>query len=130
MLNMWSKDIKKTKSRLAIMGVLELSKHPLSAQSIFDELNGEVWLSTIYRTLEIFEKHDMVNRIVFSNKEKAMYELAGVHHRHFAHCLMCHKIIEIQNCPMTCFEPEISEQGFQILGHNLEVTGYCSSCVY
>ena len=51
MLNMWSKDIKKTKSRLAIMGVLELSKHPLSAQSIFDELNGEVWLSTIYRTL-------------------------------------------------------------------------------
>lgn len=127
---MWAKDIKKTKSRLAIMGVLEKSTYPMSAQKIFETLNGEVWLSTIYRTLEVFEKHDMVNRIVLSNKEKAMYELSGVHHRHFAHCLMCHKIIEIQNCPMSVFKPKIQDEGFQILGHNLEVTGYCSQCAH
>ena len=128
----WPSDVKKTKTRLSIVDVLGNTKHPISAQEIFDEVeaSGEsIWLSTIYRTLELFESKGLVTRIALANSDQALYEFKQEKHRHYAFCIRCQRVIEMKNCPMHNFKPQISDEGFQVMGHNLEVFGYCSECM-
>ena len=40
----------------------------------------------------------------------------------------CHKVIEMDNCPMETFEPKLADGDFRVLGHKLEMYGYCRDC--
>ncbi|MPN45848.1 hypothetical protein SDC9_193423 [bioreactor metagenome] len=62
------------------------------------------------------------------NQEMAVYEINHPKHKHYAVCINCHKIIKMDNCPMENFTPELEENGFRVVGHNLEIYGYCKDC--
>ncbi|NYB75812.1 transcriptional repressor [Sedimentibacter hydroxybenzoicus DSM 7310] len=123
--------IKKTKTREAVLSVLEHAEKPLSAMDICMEIEktGEnIWLSTVYRILELFIKKDIVNKISVMNNEMAVYELNRFIHKHYAVCMDCHKIIPMNNCPMEKFVPKIEDNEFHVIGHNVEVYGICRDC--
>lgn len=127
----WPKGIKKTKQRESVINVLTASDKPLSAADIYAKIksNGEsTWLSTVYRVLEMLLEKDIVIKTNIANSEMALYELNRFEHRHYAVCIKCHKIIPMYNCPMDAFIPELKEKDFHILGHNLEIFGYCKDC--
>lgn len=127
----WPSGIKKTKQRSCVFTVLERSDSPLSAMEICKQTengNCPVWLSTVYRILELFVKENVAVKTTISDGEMALYELNRNQHRHYAICLNCHKVVEMDNCPMEMFMPKLADSDFQVLGHKLEMYGYCKDC--
>ncbi|MFB0919712.1 MAG: transcriptional repressor [Oscillospiraceae bacterium] len=127
----WPAGIKKTKQRKCVFDVLSESETPLSASDIFDRARHEdssVWLSTVYRILDYFVSEGLAVKTTVMDSSMALYELNRNQHRHYAVCVNCHKIIELMNCPMEKFEPKIAENDFRVLGHRVEMYGYCKDC--
>lgn len=127
----WPAGLKRTQSREWVLSVLEKAQKPMSAQEIcaqIEQSGHSAWLSTVYRVLELFVKKGMVVKVAILGNETALYELNRFEHKHYAVCLACHKIIAMDNCPMERFSPSIQDAGFRVLGHNLEVYGYCNEC--
>jgi Fur family ferric uptake transcriptional regulator len=127
----WPAGIKRTKQRERVLAVLERADRPISAAEIYGQTEraGEaIWLSTVYRILELFVKKGIVTKWVVMNSETALYEINRFRHKHYAVCISCHKIITMDNCPMERFIPKLEDQDFRVMGHNLELYGYCKDC--
>lgn len=131
--NIWPAGIKKTRQRESVLSILEASEKPLSAIEIHSKIEKDgntVWMSTVYRILELFEKKNIVIKTNMINSEMAVYELNRSIHKHYAVCINCHKFITMDNCPMEKFTPNLDDDEFQITGHNLEIYGICKDCKY
>lgn len=129
--NNWPAGIKRTKQREHVLSILEASEKPLSAADICSKMgiSGDTaWLSTVYRILELFLKKDIVVKTSILNNEMAVYELNRFKHKHYAVCMNCHKIITMVNCPMEKFIPKLEDEDFYVMGHNLEIFGFCKDC--
>jgi len=130
-LNNWPSGIKKTRQRESVISVLLNAEKPLSAMDICSKIekNGDIaCLSTVYRILELFIKKGIVVKTNIMNSEMAVYELSNSKHKHYAVCINCHKMIPMDNCPMEKFVPELEDDEFHIVGHNLEIYGFCKDC--
>lgn len=128
----WPIGLRKTKSRVSVLAILEDADKPLSATCIWSkiETNGEnTWLSTIYRVLDSFVEAGLAIKITVLDNEMTLFEINRHEHKHYAICLNCHKILPMNNCPMDKFNPSIDDSGFQITGHKAEVYGYCKECI-
>jgi Fur family ferric uptake transcriptional regulator len=127
----WPQGLKKTKPRALVMAALEEAERPMSATEILSAIEkaGEsAWISTVYRVLELFTQKDVVSRLAMRGSDMAVYELNRIHHRHYAVCVRCRKVIPMLNCPMDAFLPNLDDHDFHVLGHNLEIYGYCREC--
>ena len=127
----WPAGIKKTKQRESLISILQNSTKPLSALEIYTIMKKQgdkIWLSTVYRIIENFLQNNIVLKSTLADSETALYELNRFEHKHYAVCIKCHKIIPIYNCPMEQFIPELSAKDFHVVGHKLEIFGYCKDC--
>ena len=127
----WPEGIKRTKQRVSIWNVLLHSDHPLTAAEIAARTGStqqNVWMSTIYRTLDFLAEKGLVTRTVLASQDMALYELTPHTHRHYAVCTQCHKMIPLENCPLESLPPQLVREDFTITGHNLEVYGLCHDC--
>lgn len=124
--------IKNTKRRNSIMKVLEKTETPLTVEEIFLALKDEhasIWLSTVYRTLEILTQKELVIKSTIIGDDKARYELNHNDHKHHVVCVGCHKRIPFEECPVNDFEKALKERiDFNVTGHKLEIYGYCKDC--
>lgn len=126
----WPRGVKKTRQRTLVLRVLEQSPTPLSAMEICaraESLGQPLWLSTVYRALETFVDKGAVARTVLQG-DLAVYEPQRRQHCHYAVCLGCRKILRLEHCPLKVDAPLLPESDFQVLGHNLEIYGYCKDC--
>ena len=129
--------LRKTKSRLKVWEILEEATTPLTARQIAQKAAGSdgdgsgkgVWLSSVYRALEAFEEAKVVNRTVLKDSSEALYSLAETGHHHYAICISCKSRTELEGCP---FEEEehlhTMDHDFMVVGHTVEVFGYCKDC--
>lgn len=127
----WPQGLKRTRQREGVLAVLRNAQTPLSAADILTliEKDGEAaWLSTVYRILELFVQKGVAVKANVSGSDMAVYELNRYCHKHYAVCVSCHKIIPMDNCPLEKFIPRLQEEDFRVLGHNLEIFGYCRDC--
>lgn len=123
--------MKMTKSRKLIYDVLNKSAMPLTAQEIYDLIkaqNQDIWLSTIYRNLEVFEEGQLVIKAEIPGSDQYHYILSDTGHHHFAICLSCKKIIDNLSCPMGGYEDELTSKGFRVVDHKFIIYGFCESC--
>lgn len=122
--------IKRTKPREAVFAVLRGAERPLGAQEIYSLLgeSGEIWLSTVYRVLEHFVEKDVAIKSSPLSDQPAVYELNRYGHRHYAVCVSCRRFIPMENCPLAAFRPMLSDNKFRVIGHNLELFGFCAEC--
>lgn len=125
-----SHGLKVTENRIAILGLLQDSQAPLSAEELFQTLSASKGLnfSTVYRILSVFtEKHIVIKNM--GGNGIAYYQLNLEQHMHYLVCNICHKKIPIQDCPIKKMTEELEKKtGFSITGHNLEFTGVCPEC--
>lgn len=127
----WPAGVKRTKQRESVLDILENAAEPLSAMDIYARLEKDrvpIWLSTVYRVLELFTEKGIVVRTTVPGSDMAYYERNRHGHHHYAVCVDCHKIVAIDNCPMTDFKPRLSDDEFRVLGHRVEMYGYCRAC--
>ncbi|MHB8125680.1 MAG: Fur family transcriptional regulator [Desulfitobacteriaceae bacterium] len=124
--------VKNTKHRNAILGILEQSKTPVTAEEIFlslKENHTSIWLSTVYRTLEILTSKELVVKSTIMGHDKARYEFNHNEHKHHVICVCCQKMISFLDCPIEEYEKNLKEKiDFIVTGHKLEIYGYCQEC--
>ena len=126
---------KLTYQREAILNtILDNRDEHLSCDEIYNIVSKdypEIGIATIYRTLQLFEKLDIVYKLNFDDGF-SRYELnlgTGDHHHHHLICLKCGKVMEVKLDLLDSLEKEIERDGkFAIVDHNVQFYGYCSDC--
>ncbi|MBR5974926.1 MAG: transcriptional repressor [Clostridiales bacterium] len=120
-------NLRKTKSRIQVWEVLSEAKIPLTARKISED--SGVWLSSVYRALDAFEKSHAVSKTVLKDSQEALYAIASPGHHHYAICMNCKSRTELEGCP---FGDESAlhtvDHDFVVVGHVVEVFGYCKKC--
>lgn len=127
----WPVGMKKTRQRVCVYSALEEADIPLSAAVLYQNVSrsgADISLSTVYRILEYFVREGTAVRTTLPESDTAVYALNRRRHTHYAICMSCHKIIELENCPLEHYVPQLSESEFRVLGHRLELFGYCKDC--
>lgn len=123
--------IKVTKPRMAIYELLEKEHTGIGADYIYSTLlkeNHSINLSTVYRTLELFEEKNLIQKYDLGEK-KYNFSLIRHGHHHIVECDSCHKVINL-DCPMKQIEDLITkETGFHLTEHHLELKGICKDCL-
>lgn len=126
--------IKATNGRKIIYGILEKSEKPLNAEEIFiicKQSYDKVDLSTVYRTLELFEGIGLVDRMNLGD-DKFSYIMKRDEHKHMLECRICHKEIEI-DCPVRQVKEMLKNQtGFTFEDCDAllkdKIEGVCKEC--
>jgi Fur family peroxide stress response transcriptional regulator len=118
-----------TYQRLAIFQVLHSStKHP-SAEDIYQKVQKRfpmISLGTVYKSLEKFQEAGLVQRTC-TMTDVSRYETKIDSHHH----LFCVKCQTIHDIPDPIGENKLAlpeGHGFEILGHDVIVRGYCREC--
>lgn len=107
------------------------AKH-YNAEELFQEvkeINPELGLATVYRTLELFCELDILHQLDLDSNYKS-YELniEEKHHHHLV-CLECGKITEFNDRVLEEFEENLEKNHqFDIVDHRIKFFGYCSEC--
>lgn len=126
---------KLTTQRRAILDVIveNQDKH-LSPEEIYDIVKKkypEIGIATVYRTLQLLEKLNIIYRLNFDdgyNRYELNYDSENHHHHHLI-CLKCGKVMEVKLDLLENLENEIeNENGFKIVDHNVKFFGYCADC--
>jgi Fur family ferric uptake transcriptional regulator len=122
--------LKATKSRVALIALLEKVDQPVDAHHIFHQLKDTkiaVDLATVYRILEKFLSLGIVKQIDF-REGKLRYELAGDHHHHLV-CQDCGDIKPFHGKCLGEVEKVIEQHyKFRVTEHILEFFGKCQKC--
>lgn len=125
--------VKSTKQRNQILNILEENNAPVTADEIFIKLQNDncgISLSTIYRTLDTLISKNLVLKSSMFNDDKAVFEINRMQHKHYLICIKCSKIVPIDECPVEALSKDVaSKTGFNIIGHKLELYGYCPDCI-
>lgn len=100
--------------------------HELAARSE-DKLDR----TSLYRTIGLFEKLDIVRRIYIGWKYKVELSDVFTHHHHHIVCTQCGKVVamtedkQIEQLIMAL----AGRYGFAADSHQLEISGQCSECL-
>lgn len=123
-------NIKVTKGRLSILNILLSESDAVSVDYIYEKCLEEghaIDLSTVYRTMEIFESKNIVDKFSLGDG-KYNYKIKKEVHKHTLECSLCHKEVEI-DCPMVQIEELIKNKtGFTLMEHKLSIKGICEDC--
>ncbi len=124
--------LKYSKPRELILNALSQYQAPISVEELYDGLkenNHNINLSTIYRSVEAFSDHHIIEKIYSSVTNTYLIQLKHQHHQHYLVCINCHKMIPIDYCPMDEFLAYIKKHhDFKVMDHQLEISGYCHDC--
>lgn len=125
------RDLRATRARVAILGILLSATAPVSVPDMLDLLGrgGQVFnKTTLYRELEFLAAEGVVSAAL-SLGACQYYELAREHHHHLV-CTRCGDIQDVEAQEDLCrFERELwHEKGFRVLRHSMEFFGVCQKC--
>ena len=115
----WPEGIKKTKPRTLTLSVLEQAERPLTANEIFSAIGGgrqSVSLSSVYRTLELLVSKCVVVKTGMMDDHQAFFELNRFHHHHYAICVNCRKVVQMETAPWKNSSRKLTTVNFASLG--------------
>lgn len=124
-----------TPQREAVVKVLlDNTDDHLKAEDIYAKtkvIASDIGLATVYRTLELLEKLDIIYRFEYGDGQ-SRYELGRKSEKHYHHhliCLKCGEISEFNDDLLEKLEEKIAvEKNFKITDHSLKFFGICSKC--
>ncbi len=124
-----------TQSRIIILETLENQKktlNPYEIKKILSEKNILIDTSTIYRILQIFEKHNLVHYLASQQRYIAckdwLCEKQNNCHHQFI-CRQCNTIEELKLEDKDFINKIQSQyQNISITHHSLELSGLCQKC--
>ncbi len=117
-----------TEQRRSILAAFEHGQRPLSPGEVLDLAAKQVSslnLTTVYRNLKaLVESEELVAVTIIGKSTR--YELAGLDHHHHFLCEKCDRLYDMPGCPGSF--RKLAPRGFKVTGHELMLTGRCSSC--
>jgi Fe2+ or Zn2+ uptake regulation protein len=117
-----------THSRIAVYG--HLAKHgPMSVGALSQQLLHDVDRATVYRTIELYEKLGIVNRIWHGFKHQIELSEIFTPHHHHALCEHCGKTIDVTSPELEAALAALAKRhNFLTINHSVELAGYCQDC--
>jgi Fur family ferric uptake transcriptional regulator len=117
--------------RLLVYQELCDTKTPLSRQELYRGLRKKqkkIGLTSIYRSLDLFESLGMVFKII--NGSSVKYKLCEVeNHHHHIICKVCGNVVELNFCDISDWSKKVTEStGYQVIDHQLNFYGFCKAC--
>ena len=133
------KGLKVTNQRLLVLEVLadHRDKH-MTAEDIYDlvkEDYPDIGLATIYRTVQLFRKMQLVDRINLDDgclryEISDMFDGETKHHHHHLICKTCGKVVPFEEDLLDELERLVEQEtGFQVSDHELKFYGQCEECL-
>ncbi len=102
---------------------------PVTTATLSQKCEETLDRATVYRTVTLFERLGIVNRIWHGFKSQLELSEIFTPHHHHAVCQSCGHTIDIVNPELENAISRISrEHHFLALGHVIELTGYCQRC--
>ena len=118
-----------TKSRQQVFNALADSDTLTMAQ-LTRKLIHKMDRASVYRTVDLFEKLGIVNRLQIGWKYKLELSNAFAGHHHHATCMQCGKVIAFEED--IDLESDIlklaTDMNFILTSHSLELRGLCGDC--
>ncbi|MDI9513781.1 MAG: transcriptional repressor [Clostridiaceae bacterium] len=125
-------NLRNTSHRQSILEVMEASKEPVSAETLYLTLRDKgisISMSTVYRALDVLVERNIIAKTDFTDNNRSLFEIKREEHRHHLVCVKCKKIIPVTECPFHEYASALEERfGFSITSHKLEMFGYCRKC--
>lgn len=116
--------------RLIVRSVLSQTG-PFSAEELWSQLQSDghaAGRATVFRTLDLLVDLGVLDR-VHDPSGLHRYVLAGTGHRHHVVCSRCGAVADFNGCNVEeLITAAVSQTGFQINGHWLELFGICATC--
>ena len=122
------KGLKMTEQRKVIAQVISESKDHPFAEEVYaraNQLDANISLSTVYRTINLFESYGIIEKLDFLDG-KARYEekIAEDNHHHHLIDLDSGNIIEFQDPDLEKLKEKIARRlGYKLIDHRLELFG-------
>ena len=125
------KKLRLSHPRLLIYQELSDTKTPLSPQELYQILlkkQKRIGLTSIYRSLDLFESMGMVFKII--NGSSVKYKLCEIEdHHHQIICKACGNVVELNFCDISDWSKKVMEStGYQVIDHQLNFYGFCKAC--
>lgn len=125
-----TKALSVTPQRLAIYKALIIDKTHPNPECVYNNIKPAfptISLATVYKTLETFEKHNIIS-VVTPLHETVRYDAEIEHHHHIV-CVKCKKVIDIKDPELEKVEiPQIVQQDYQVLDYHIQFNVICSEC--
>jgi Fur family transcriptional regulator, ferric uptake regulator len=118
-----------TKTRQQVFNALADSD-ALSMNQLVRKLQHKMDRASIYRTIELFERLGIVNRLQIGWKYKLELSEEFAGHHHHAACMNCGKVVAFEESPeLEADIHDLAKQlGFNLTSHSLELRGLCPEC--
>lgn len=99
-------------------------------RELADRSKGRIDRASLYRTIGLFERLGLVQRIYIGWKYKIELSDVLTHHHHHLSCLHCGKTIAItEEAHIEAMISSLAQRhSFTATNHQLEVRGYCTDC--
>jgi Fur family transcriptional regulator, ferric uptake regulator len=118
-----------TKTREKVFLAL-LDREPQTMADLANSVGGKVDRASVYRTIALFEKLGITERLQIGWKYKIeLSDTFAAHHHHIT-CTNCNKTQVFEETSILEFELKqiAQEAGYTEVGHQLEIRGLCTSC--
>jgi len=105
--------------------------NPLGPQELYQGLlkkEKRIGLTSIYRSLNLFESLGIVFKII--NGSSFKYKLCELedHHHHIV-CKTCGHVVELNFCDISDWSKKVMEfTGYEVTDHQLNFYGFCRAC--
>ncbi len=125
------KNLRMSHPRFLIYQELLGAQNPLSPQELYQSLlkkRRKIGLTSIYRSLDLFESLNMVFKII--NGSSVKYKLCELkdHHHHII-CRSCGHVGVLNFCDISSWSKKVTEStGYQVVDHQLNFYGFCKKC--
>lgn len=108
---------------------------PVSTSQLSGAVGDAVPLSSLYRTMALFDEAGITHRSHDSGGV-ARYELAEwlLGHHHHLVCVECGDVSDIELAPAQeqgldqIADAAADQEGFEVLGHRIDIEGRCRNC--
>lgn len=122
-----------TRTRRAVLSVLERSQYPLSPTELYAQLKKHkvaIDLVTVYRNLVALKELGLVAQLELHQEGQVRYEMKeGRQHHHHIRCKGCGRIVDLLLCPLKKLTAVIEKETRFVVGdHSLEFSGWCPRC--
>lgn len=124
--------LRNSSKREQILRVLYDKGTHLSPDEVYREvrenIDSKIGISTVYRTLALFDEAGLVNQISLGN-DSMSYEInCGEHHDHLI-CKKCGEIVEFYDEALEEMQDKIAvKHGYKLENHEMRLIGVCPKC--
>lgn len=121
-----------TQQRDVLLDVIQQAGEHLDADGLYRlarERDNRISLSTVYRTLALLKRHDLVDELHLSEEHHHYEAKTGDQHFHFV-CTSCGAVEEFAGGVAEQLRDELAHHhGFEVTSMQLDVSGLCTRCV-